>query len=483
MAMIENILKAVGKTPLVRLNKIVPEGAAEVWAKAEFLNPAGSVKERMALYIIEKAEREGVLKPGGTIIEGSSGNTGLGIAMVAALKGYKAVITISDKMSSEKVNQLKAFGARVVICPANVPAESPHSYYETARRLVRETPGAFYLNQYHNPENIEAHYLWTGPEIWEETGGQFDSFVAGIGTGGTLSGIGRFIKEKNPNIKVIAVDPAGSVFYSYFKTGKLPAPHAYKVEGIGEDMLVEAMDFSVVDDLVQVTDRDCFLTARRLTREYGSLLVIDEVITGFRWSPGGCQALVGVTPDLSSLGKMVSGGLPGAAVCGRAEVMDLLQIRAGDPEWNRYRHVVHPGTWNANPLCAVAGITTLRIAATGEPQKTAEAMAKRLVAGLNRQIEKRGIEACAYNTSSAIHLYVGPCQKCDRQICLDASKRMPSERILALDRHLLLNGVNLLRGTIGWVSAVHSEQDIDETVDAFGIVLDGLVEEGMAKAA
>ncbi len=269
MAMIENILKAVGKTPLVRLNKIVPEGAAEVWAKAEFLNPAGSVKERMALYIIEKAEREGVLKPGGTIIEGSSGNTGLGIAMVAALKGYKAVITISDKMSSEKINQLKAFGAKVVICPANVPAESPHSYYETAKRIVKETPGAFYLNQYHNPENIEAHYLWTGPEIWEETGGQFDAFVAGIGTGGTLSGIGRFIKEKNPNIKVIAVDPAGSVFYSYFKTGKLTAPHAYKVEGIGEDMLVEAMDFSVVDDLVQVTDRDCFLTARRLTREEG----------------------------------------------------------------------------------------------------------------------------------------------------------------------------------------------------------------------
>ena len=269
MAMVENILKAIGKTPLVRLNKMVPEGAAEVWAKAEFLNPGGSVKERMALHIIQKAEREGLLKPGGTIIENSSGNTGVGIAMVAALKGYKVIITISDKMSSEKVNLLKAFGAKVVICPANVPAESPLSYYETAKRLVRETPGAFYLNQYHNPENIEAHYRWTGPEIWEETGGKFDAFVAGIGTGGTLSGIGRFIKEKNLKIKVIAVDPAGSVFYSYFKTGKLPPPHTYKVEGIGEDMLVKAMDFSVVDDVVQVTDRDCFLTARRLTREEG----------------------------------------------------------------------------------------------------------------------------------------------------------------------------------------------------------------------
>lgn len=269
MAMVENILQAIGKTPLVRLNKMVPEGAAEVWAKAEFLNPGGSVKERMALHIIEKAEREGVLKPGGTIIENSSGNTGVGIAMVAALKGYKVTITISDKMSAEKVNLLKAFGAKVVICPANVPAESPLSYYETAKRLVRETPGAFFLNQYHNPENIEAHYRWTGPEIWEETGGRFDAFVAGIGTGGTLSGIGRFIKEKNPNIKVIAVDPVGSVFYTYFKTGKLPTPHAYKVEGVGEDMLVKAMDFSVVDDIVQVNDRECFFTARRLAREEG----------------------------------------------------------------------------------------------------------------------------------------------------------------------------------------------------------------------
>ncbi len=269
MAMVENILKAIGKTPLVRLNKMVPEGAAEVWAKAEFLNPGGSVKERMALRIIEKAEREGALKPGGTIIENSSGNTGVGIAMVAALKGYKVTITISDKMSAEKVNLLKAFGAKVVICPANVPAESPLSYYETAKRLVKETPGAFFLNQYHNPENIEAHYRWTAPEIWEETGGKFDAFVAGIGTGGTLSGIGRFIKEKNPKIKVIAVDPAGSVFYTYFKTGKLSAPHAYKVEGVGEDMLVGAMDFSVVDDIIQVNDRECFFTARRLVREEG----------------------------------------------------------------------------------------------------------------------------------------------------------------------------------------------------------------------
>ncbi|MBI5166524.1 MAG: aminotransferase class III-fold pyridoxal phosphate-dependent enzyme, partial [candidate division NC10 bacterium] len=196
--------------------------------------------------------------------------------------------------------------------------------------------------------------------------------------------------------------------------------------------------------------------ARRLTREYGTLLVIDEVITGFRWSPGGCQALVGVTPDLSSLGKMVSGGLPGAAVCGRAEVMELLEIKADDTEWNRYRRVVHPGTWNANPLSALAGIIMLKIVATGEPQKKADTMAKRLVTGLNCQIEKRGIEACAYNTSSAIHLYFGKCQKCDRELCLDATKRISPEIISALDRHFLLNGVHMFRGTIGWVSAVHT---------------------------
>ena len=220
-------------------------------------------------------------------------------------------------------------------------------------------------------------------------------------------------------------------------------------------------------------------TARRLTEEFGTLLVIDEVITGFRWSPGGCQQVVGVTPDLSGLGKMVSGGLPGAAVCGRADVMELLAIRPGDAQWNRYRHVVHPGTWNANPLSAAAGVAMLRMAASGQPQKAAEALARRLATGLNDEIDKRGIAACAFNTSSAIHLYLGRCQTCDRELCLDASKRMPPEVVSALDRHLLLNGVNMLRGAIGWVSAVHTAQDIDQTVEAFRAALDGLVEEGV----
>lgn len=224
-------------------------------------------------------------------------------------------------------------------------------------------------------------------------------------------------------------------------------------------------------------------TARRLTREFGTLLVIDEVITGFRWSPGGFQQVVGVTPDLSGLGKMVSGGLPGAAVCGRADVMELLAIRPGDAQWNRYQHVVHPGTWNANPLSAAAGVSTLKLAASGEPQKLAETLARRLVTGLNGQIDKRGITACAFNTSSAIHLYLGRCQTCDRELCLDAAKRMPPAVISALDRHLLLNGVNMLRGAIGWVSVMHTEQDIDQTIGAFGAALDGLIEEGVVEGA
>lgn len=224
--------------------------------------------------------------------------------------------------------------------------------------------------------------------------------------------------------------------------------------------------------------------ARRLTQEYGTLLVIDEVITGFRWSPGGYQARVGVTPDLSSLGKIVSGGLAGgAAVCGRTDIMELLKIKPGEAEWNRYRRIVHPGTWNANPMNAAAGVAMLKVAAKGEVQKQAEAMAERLVAGLNRQIEKRGIEACAYNTTSAIHLHIGKCQKCDRTLCLDDTKSMSPEVVHALDMHLLLNGMQLLRGNEGFVSAVHTEEDIAQTIEAFGLALDGMVADGVIEAA
>ncbi len=269
MKYLENILKAIGDIPLIRLNRLAPPDGAKIYVKPEFLNPGGSIKDRMALYIIEKAERDGLLKPGGTIVENTSGNTGVGVAMAAAVKGYKAVFTMPDKMSSEKVDLLKAFGARVVVTPTDVPADSPKSYYETAKRIARETPNSFYLNQYHNPENIEAHYHITGREIFEQTGGKINYLVAGIGTGGTLSGAGKFLKEKVPGLKNIAVDPIGSVFHDYFKTGKIPEPHVYKVEGIGEDMVTKAMDFSVVDEIIQVNDQQCFSTARDLVRKEG----------------------------------------------------------------------------------------------------------------------------------------------------------------------------------------------------------------------
>jgi cystathionine beta-synthase len=264
-----SILSAIGHTPLVRLNKLVGPQDATVLVKCEFMNPGGSIKDRMALFILEKAEKEGLLKPGGTIVENTSGNTGMGVALAAAVKGYKCVFTMPDKMSTEKVNRLKALGAQVVVTPTNVPADSPHSYYETAKRIARETPGAFYLNQYHNAENIEAHYRITGPELWEDTGGKFDYFVAGLGTGGTMSGAGRYFKEKNPAIRNVGVDPIGSVYQGYFRTGKVPEPHVYKVEGIGEDMLCKAMDFKVLDDVRQVDDKQSFVAARRLAREEG----------------------------------------------------------------------------------------------------------------------------------------------------------------------------------------------------------------------
>lgn len=264
----DTILSAIGETPLVRLQKLPEPGSAAVYVKCEFMNPGGSIKDRMALHIIEKAEREGRLKKGMTIVENTSGNTGMGVAMVAAIKGYRCIFTMPDKMSQEKQDMLRAFGAQVVVTPTSVPADSPQSYYETAKRIAKET-GGFYLNQYHNPDNIEAHYLSTGAEIWRQCQGRIDALVAGLGTGGTLSGAGRYMKEKHPAILNVGVDPAGSVYHDWFHSQKMVEPRVYKVEGIGEDMMCKALDWSVVDDVRQVNDQQCFTAARRLAREEG----------------------------------------------------------------------------------------------------------------------------------------------------------------------------------------------------------------------
>ena len=265
----ENILAAVGDTPIVKLNSLARHVKSDVFAKCEFMNPGGSVKDRPALQIIEDYEKSGALKPGGTIVEATSGNTGMGLAMASAIRGYKCIFVMPDKMSQEKVLSLRAFGARVVVCPTNVDPEDPRSYYKTAHRLVAETPGAVLANQYHNPSNPAAHVRWTGPEIWEQTGGELDAIVICMGTGGTITGLGEYLKEQKPGIKVVGVDPVGSIYYDYFRTGRMVPAHSYKVEGFGEDFLPTTMDFSVLDDVVRVTDKECFLWTRRLVREEG----------------------------------------------------------------------------------------------------------------------------------------------------------------------------------------------------------------------
>src|SRR5215813_915850 len=263
------ILDTMGNTPLVRLHKVVRGVQAQIIGKVEYFNPGGSVKDRIGITIIEDAERQGKLKPGGTVVEATSGNTGVGLAIAAAIKGYKCVFVLPDKQSIEKIKQLRAFGARVVVTPTNVDPEDPRSYYSVARQIATETPNAILANQYHNPANPETHYRTTGPEIWEQTGGQIDVFVAGMGTGGTITGVGRYLKEQNPHIKIVGVDPIGSIIYDYFKTGQMTEAHSYKIEGIGEDFIPSIYDFSVIDDMVQVTDKESFLMARRMVREEG----------------------------------------------------------------------------------------------------------------------------------------------------------------------------------------------------------------------
>jgi cystathionine beta-synthase len=265
----ENVLDVVGNTPLVRLHTMTEGLQANVYAKVEFTNPGGSVKDRIAMHIIDAAERSGELKPGGTIIEATSGNTGAGLAMVAAMRGYQTIFVLPDKQSEEKRAALRAWGARVVVTPTNVEPDDPRSYYKTAARLVAETPNSFYANQYHNPANPLAHYESTGPELYEQLDGKIDVFIAGAGTGGTLTGVGRYLKEQNPNIKVVAIDPVGSLYYDYFHTGQLTQPHSYLLEGIGEDFLPTTMNFDYVDDVVRVNDAESFMATRSLVSKEG----------------------------------------------------------------------------------------------------------------------------------------------------------------------------------------------------------------------
>ncbi len=267
----DTVLGTVGWTPLIRLHRITRGIRTPVFAKAEFFNPGGSVKDRIGLPIIERAERDGSLKPGGTIVEGTSGNTGVGLAIAAALKGYKCIFTMPDKMSQEKVRLLKAFGAEVIVTPTAVPPDHPDNYVMMAKRIAHETPNAILANQFYNDANPEAHYATTGPELWEQTEGRITHFVASAGTGGTITGVGRYLKEKNPKIRIISGDPQGSILAELWRSKGAHKIEGtpYKIEGIGQDKLPSTLDLSVIDDYRTVTDKESFAMARRITREEG----------------------------------------------------------------------------------------------------------------------------------------------------------------------------------------------------------------------
>lgn len=269
----DNVLELIGRTPLVRLNRLVDSSMATIYAKLENLNPGGSVKDRMAFNMVKRAEEEGRLKPGDTLVESTSGNTGLGLAMTAAVRGYKCVFTMPDKMSKEKVDMLKAYGAEVIITRTDLDHDHPDSYVEVAKRVARERPGGFYTDQYYNMSNPEAHYLTTGPEIWEDTDGEIDCLVGGIGTGGTISGAGKYLKEKaqaaGRELNIVCPDPKGSIYHDEFYSGCSGEPGIYRVEGIGHDFMVGTLDMSVIDEIIEVGDKESFLAARSLAREEG----------------------------------------------------------------------------------------------------------------------------------------------------------------------------------------------------------------------
>jgi len=265
----ESILEIIGNTPMVRLNRIGEGLKPILLAKLEYLNPGGSVKDRIGIRMLEAAEREGRIQPGGTVIEGTSGNTGMGLALAAAIKGYQCIFTMPDKMSQEKIDALRALGAEVIVTPTQVDHHDPRSYHSVAHRLSREIPNSVFPNQYQNPANADAHYEATGPEIWEQTEGRVTHAVIGVGTGGTITGVARFLKEKNPAVRIIGADPQGSIFAEMFQTGRKPQPQPYKVEGIGQDEMPGNVDFSVIDEIHAVSDKDAFVRTRLLARTEG----------------------------------------------------------------------------------------------------------------------------------------------------------------------------------------------------------------------
>ena len=267
----DNILETIGNTPLIKLNKVTSEIEATVLAKVEYFNPGNSVKDRMAIKMVEDAEKDGRLKPGGTIVEGTSGNTGMGLALAAIVKGYKLICVTNDKQSKGKIDVLKAVGAKVIICPTNVDPDDPSSYYSTAKRISDETENSWYVNQYNNLSNREAHYLSTGPEIWNQTKGKITHFVVGVGTGGTISGVAKYLKEKNSNIKIWGIDTYGSAFKKYHETGIFDKNEVYPyiTEGIGEDIIPDNVDFSLIDHFEKVNDEDAAIYSRRLAKEEG----------------------------------------------------------------------------------------------------------------------------------------------------------------------------------------------------------------------
>jgi len=271
MKISNNILETIGNTPMVRLNNITSSIESQVLVKLEYFNPGSSVKDRMAVKMVEDAEKKGLLKPGGTIVEGTSGNTGMGLALAAIVKGYKLICVSTDKQSKEKFDVLRAMGAKVIVCPTDVPANDPESYYSVSERLGRETPNSWYVNQYDNPSNTIAHYEQTGPEIWDQTDGKITHFVVGVGTGGTISGVGKYLKEKNPNIKIWGIDTYGSVFKKYHETGIFDQNevYPYTTEGIGEDILPKNVDFSLIDLFEKVTDKDAAVYTRKLAKQEG----------------------------------------------------------------------------------------------------------------------------------------------------------------------------------------------------------------------